>query len=318
MSQPRVTDAVVAAQVRQRLEALLGSGEPETGPALGAPPARPGLGNASVSRERVRGPGDEGTPGPREPARGPWNQGTPAPREPARGLGDEGAPTPRRALTGGPVEAARGWLRAHLAVVGIVAALALGLAGWQVLSARAVPLPTVGVASASVSSVPAAAASGAGTPATSPKSIMVHVLGAVARPGVVSLPAGSRVADALAAAGGLSEDADPAQLNLAAPVEDGCQILIGTRASPSGEVRGPGSVGGGTAPAAGTSSGTQLDLNAATQAQLEALPGVGPVTAQKIIEWRTKHGRFTRVEQLQEIDGIGPKTYAQIAPRVRV
>lgn len=141
----------------------------------------------------------------------------------------------------------------------------------------------------------------------------VHVAGAVAAPGVVTVPEGSIVLDAIEAAGGLSENADPAELNLAAPVTDGQQIIIGTSEEPQGEVRGD------SAPAEG---GTQADglvhLNAATQEQLETLPGVGPVLATAILSWRDDNGDFTDIAQLQEVSGIGPKTYAKLEPLVHV
>jgi competence protein ComEA len=125
--------------------------------------------------------------------------------------------------------------------------------------------------------------------------------------------------EAIRAAGGLAPGADPAQLNLAALVPDGAQIIVGTASQPFGELR--------TAPAAPSAAAitgdsgqpaAQLNLNTATAEQLDGLPGVGPVTAQHILDWRTAHGPFTRVEELQEVDGIGPKTYAEIAPHVRV
>ena len=150
--------------------------------------------------------------------------------------------------------------------------------------------------------------------------IVVHVLGAVRRPGLVRLPEGSRVQDAIDATGGLLPSADPGEINLAQPLGDGQQVVIGTKAHPGGEVRQTGADGGGsggTTPGGGASVG-QIDLNSASASQLDTLPGVGPVTAERIIAWRTEHRRFSRVEELQEVDGIGPKTYAQIAPRVRV
>ena len=158
----------------------------------------------------------------------------------------------------------------------------------------------------------------------------MHVLGAVRRPGVVSLPERARVSDALEAAGGLKADADPAELNLAQLLADGQQVVVGTAKRPSGQVRDgagtTGSTGSGAGDSGSSGSGSrsgpgaasQVDLNRATLAQLEELPGVGPVTAAKILAWRDEHSQFSRVEELQEIDGIGPKTYAQLAPRVRV
>lgn len=150
------------------------------------------------------------------------------------------------------------------------------------------------------------------------------MLGAVRRPGVVELAAGSRVSDAIAAAGGLRGDAAPGELNLAQVLVDGQQVLIGTKRDPAGEVRGSGGPagstgsGGSAGPGGSGEAAAVVDLNAATAAQLDELPGVGPVTAGSILAWREQHGRFSRIEELQEIDGIGPKTYAQIAPHVRV
>ena len=143
----------------------------------------------------------------------------------------------------------------------------------------------------------------------------MHVVGAVRRPGLVRLTEGARVQDAVDAAGGLTGAARPGRLNLAQLLTDGQQVVIGTARGPASEVR------DGTGPAAssvGPSAAATVDLNRATAAELEQLPGVGPVTAAAILAWRTQHGRFTAVAELQQVDGIGPKTYAQIAPHVRV
>ncbi|HET7724356.1 MAG TPA: helix-hairpin-helix domain-containing protein [Propionibacteriaceae bacterium] len=204
-----------------------------------------------------------------------------------------------------------------MAAITLVAVLAS--AAW-LLRAKAVP-----VAVAAPTPIPRA--SSAGSPDSSPRSstaspsptptILVHVLGAVASPGLVRLPQGARVADALAAVGGLRGDGDAAELNLAAVLTDGCQVVVGTRTAPRGEVRvGP----GGTGPSQPGTSGSEVlvDLNTATLTQLDALPGVGPVTAQAILDYRTKNRRFSSIEELQEVDGIGAKMYAQIAPHVRV
>ena len=200
---------------------------------------------------------------------------------------------------------------AALTLIAVIASV-----GW-LLRAKAVPIAVAaapGPATVSTTSTP-------GAPGVSPSpsptaaTILVHVIGAVATPGLVKLTQGARVADAIAAAGGLRADADAAELNLAAVLSDGSQVVIGTTAAPRGEVRDGSTSAGG---AAGATTSAVVDLNTATLAQLDTLPGVGPVTAQAILDYRTKHGRFTRIEELQEVDGIGAKTYAQIAPHVRV
>lgn len=157
--------------------------------------------------------------------------------------------------------------------------------------------------------------------------VMVHVVGRVKEPGVVQLPVGSRVIDAVQAAGGVTDEADPASLNLARPVVDGEQVWVGAPgeepppggatglAPPGGAV--PGSDGGGAGPGAGQAVGP-LDLNQADQAQLEELPGVGPVTASRILAWRESHGRFTAVEELMEVSGIGERTFEQLRDHVTV
>lgn len=212
------------------------------------------------------------------------------------------------------VERLRLVTRRHAAAVAIVAGLAVLLTFVWVLRARpvaaAVPIETLTPTATPVTATP-------GTPSP-PALITVHIAGAVANPGVVHVPSTARVADGIAAAGGLRADADAAELNLAAPLVDGCQVIVGTKAQPRGEVRagtaGPPAAGG-TSSVAGAA---KIDLNTATEQQLDGLPGVGPVTAKAILDYRAKHGRFARVEQLQEVDGIGPKTYAQIAAYVRV
>ena len=126
--------------------------------------------------------------------------------------------------------------------------------------------------------------------------LVVDVAGAVQRPGLYRLPSGSRIADAVARAGGMSRQAAAASVNLAAPLADGEQVLVptlrtGTAASAAGGAASP------SAP---------IDLNSATVEQLDTLPGVGPVTAQKIVDYRTEHGPFTSVDDLDAIPGIGP------------
>jgi competence protein ComEA len=140
---------------------------------------------------------------------------------------------------------------------------------------------------------------------TAPATLVVSVVGAVATPGLQSLPDGSRVADALRAAGGAHEGVDVSGLNLARRLSDGEQITVG--GTPPAEDSGPGG-----APS------QPLNLNTATIAQLDSLPGVGPVTAQRIVAWRTKHGSFTSVDQLAEVDGLGPARVARLKPLVRL
>ncbi|MBM9477108.1 ComEA family DNA-binding protein [Nakamurella flavida] len=191
------------------------------------------------------------------------------------------------------------------------------------------PAPTApgGVASGSsaASGSPADPAPAAPVPVPVPVEVVVSVTGRVVAPGLVTLPPGSRVADAVAAAGGPTAEADLTGLNLAARLADGDSVVIGSAAepAPAGVSRvapgsAPSSVGAaGAVGAAGGGTGL-LDLNSADQAALEDLPGVGPVMAQAILAWRTEHGPFTDVGQLQEVSGIGPARYAQLQPLVTV
>ncbi len=151
--------------------------------------------------------------------------------------------------------------------------------------------------------------------------VVVSVVGLVARPGLVRLPAGSRVADALDRVGGAGQGADLLSLNLAQVVHDGDQILVGRTGG--GQVRSAVVESGGRQPTDSGGStpiggGQLVNLNTATQAQLDELPGVGPVTAQAIIAWRDAHGRFGSVDQLAEVDGIGPSRLAKLRPLVTV
>jgi competence protein ComEA len=210
----------------------------------------------------------------------------------------------------------------HLAVMAALTLLAVVVSVGWLLRAKAMPMavavsPDTASVPSPTASVSLSAAASATPSASATPTILVHVIGAVVKPGVVRLPEGARVEDALAAAGGLRGDADPAELNLAAVVSDGTQIIIGTKASPRGEVR-EGSTSSGSVSTGTATVGAIIDLNTATLTQLDTIPGIGPVTAQAILDYRTKHGKFTKIEELQEVDGIGTKTYAQIAPHVRV
>jgi competence protein ComEA len=130
--------------------------------------------------------------------------------------------------------------------------------------------------------------------------VVVHVAGAVRRPGLYALAEGARVSDAVARAGGPTARADTAAVNLAAPLADGIQVLIPSR------------VAGAAGSAPGTAAVPRVSLSSATLAELDTLPGVGPVTAQKIVEHRTRHGGFRSVEELDAVPGIGPARIEQL------
>jgi competence protein ComEA len=135
--------------------------------------------------------------------------------------------------------------------------------------------------------------------------VVVDVVGAVRRPGLYRLAQGSRIADAVARAGGATRKADLAQVNLAAPLADGEQVVVPRR----GGVPGATSTGGAAAPGG---PAAPVQLSTATLEQLDTLPGVGPVTAQKILDYREKHGAFSSVDALDAVPGIGPKRLEQL------
>jgi competence protein ComEA len=137
--------------------------------------------------------------------------------------------------------------------------------------------------------------------------VVVHVVGAVRVPGLYRLGRGKRVADAVERAGGATGKADLALINLAAPVADGQQIVVPARAPPGAAAGGEGDDGAAAGP---------MHLNTATLEQLDELPGVGPVTAQKILDYRQKHGAFSSVRELDAIPGIGPARLAQLSELV--
>lgn len=161
---------------------------------------------------------------------------------------------------------------------------------------------------ASGAPLPGAASPGSSAAGSADGQVVVAVAGKVRKPGLVRLPAGARVDDAVRAAGGLVPGASSGLLNLARRLVDGEQVLVGI--DPPAGAAGPTGSGG---PAGGL-----LDLNAATVEQLEGLPGVGPVLAERIVEWRTEHTRFGSVDQLREVSGIGESKYSAIKSKVRV
>jgi competence protein ComEA len=147
--------------------------------------------------------------------------------------------------------------------------------------------------------------------------VVVHVVGAVRRPGLLRLQEGARVADAVARAGGATRGADLAAVNLAAPVVDGIQILVPRRAAAAPLATEVGSADAGTSAGSGVGAGVagvgpKLSLATATAEELDELPGVGPVTAQKILDYRSQHGPFRSVEDLDAVPGIGPARIEQL------
>ncbi|WP_448059883.1 ComEA family DNA-binding protein [Cellulomonas hominis] len=250
---------------------------------------------------------------------------------------------------------------AAVSVVGLlVGAVALRAVA---VSDAAVPvaLPTIAAGATGVMSpVPGTGADGV-LPATDPArgplptvdpaaargpTVIVHVVGQVAQPGVVELPAGARVADAVAAAGGAGPEADLAVLNLARLLVDGEQVVVPRPGEeiPIGEVAGAaggawvgaaagagGGAGGSGAGAGGDGRGgsvsgagladrsaSLLDLNSADRTALDALPGIGPVLAERIVAWRAEHGRFASVDELEQVPGIGPAVLSRLRDLVRV
>jgi len=209
-----------------------------------------------------------------------------------------------------------------VAILAVIIAVGLAVTAWWAIVQRPhfsdVP-PAVAMtvaASPLLSGPPQSQAAGvpAGEPAqqgSDSAQLIVDVAGKVRQPGIAVLKPGSRVVDALKAAGGARRGVDLGSLNLARPLVDGEQILVGV----------PQPAGVGAAAAASPSPGaptTLVNLNTATQPELETLPGIGPVTAQAIMSWRTQHDGFGAVEELLDVQGIGEATLAQLAPHVTI
>jgi competence protein ComEA len=192
-------------------------------------------------------------------------------------------------------------LPARRVIVAIVALAAVGLVGGYGVAMRAKPR----AAKIALSSAAPSAKAG--------RQVFVHVGGAVRNPGLYQLADGSRVYDAVRAAGGTTDDADLDALNLASKVKDGDKILVPARVEPGADPPPGGQAGGG-----GVMAGGLVNLNSATPEQLDSLPGIGPSTAQKIIAYRTEHGGFRTVDELMEVPGIGPAKFAELKDHVTV
>lgn len=249
----------------------------------------------------------------------------------------EAAETPEAPERGSPARAVRGrlvavlrertplWVQTRcglepraLAALTVILLVAAGLAGGYFWTGRPEPVraPEI-VRAAPAAATPAASVARAGAgneqspgPAAGGARVVVDVGGKVRRPGVLTLPGGSRVADALKAAGGAEPGADLTGINRARVLMDGEQVLVGL----------PGVPVGGSGPGAGAGTGgpaTPLSLNAATVEQLDTLPGVGPVLARHIVDHRTEQGGFRSVAELREVNGIGERRFADLEPLVR-
>ena len=201
-------------------------------------------------------------------------------------------------------------------VLGAMGVAAAAVGGWWALRTPDGPAPEVVMPMAGSVPIPTPA-----PPTTSSVSgrIVVDVVGAVVSPGLHELPAASRVADAVAAAGGLTADADRLRLNLAEPLVDGVRLWV----PEVGEGAGPqvvSVVGGGGAGTTSTGArvGAPVDVNTADAAALESLPGIGPALAAAIIERRQRAGPFSSVDELVEVSGIGPAKLEQLRPLATV
>lgn len=249
-------------------------------------PVRPGV---ARPRPVPAPPGDAHDPEGSEPL--------PAPASPE---------SPVRLPGPGPFDPGRRGVRS-LAVVAVLVVLGAGFWAWR-SRPRVEPVPTPSVPA----EAPLAEASGH-PPSSAATELVVAVAGKVRRPGLVRLPAGARVADAIEAAGGVQPGVDVALLNPARKLTDGELIAVGI--TPPPVVAAPGVSGGG---APGAAPGGKVNLNTATVAQLDTLPGVGPVLAERIIAHRDRQGGFRSVGDLRQIEGIGDARYEQLKDLVTV
>jgi competence protein ComEA len=296
----------LAAAAQRRLAALAREH------ALGAPDTEP---NARDIRD----------PGPPDFREDRVTQPAPVAGGPAGGELREPRHVADRRLSTRRVEFARLGITAHQVAVAalLVLVLVVAVAWWalksvphaqtvQVSNERYVPTgaPTGFPSSTPLTSVPAGSSTAAAVTTGSAR-LVIDVAGKVRHPGIVELSPGSRVVDAIAAAGGARPGVSLTSLNLARLLVDGEQIVVGVDVPAAGE----GDVTGVESP---TASALQVDLNTATAEQLDALPDVGPVTAESILRWRAENGPFSSVDELLDVSGIGTATLADLRPYVYV
>ncbi|TYQ02736.1 UNVERIFIED_ORG: competence protein ComEA [Gordonia westfalica J30] len=233
-------------------------------------------------------------------------------------------PVPRRRFAVAPPAAIA------LIAVGVIACVVAGFGLFR--GTDSAPVVDFGAAGLS-SSTNDVSASPVAPPSTTPAQLVVSVVGLVNKPGLVRLAPGARVAEAIDQAGGARKGADLLSLNLAQVLRDGDQVLVGyaggegqmsmrsavVGAEGAAPARGPSASPGGAPPESSAAEpGGRVDLNTATETELDALPGIGPVTAKAILDWRERNGRFTSVDQLAEVDGIGPARLAKLRDLVTV
>lgn len=283
-------------ELRQTSDPMADQGDSETGRLGDVIALKPPRDTDAVSTSTPGRPGTSSTSAPALPA-----PGRHASRRAARGWVDLSSLRGRVGLSA-----------AQVAALAVLVAVGLAITAWWVVrDDPGVPVAVPVEGSALVTPVQdgpdsvVASASPSVPPVTE---LVVDVTGKVRRPGIVVLPPGSRVEDALKAAGGVRPRADLLALNRARLVVDGEQIVVGVPAPPS--------LAASSAPAPGTTGESLININTATTIELEELPGVGPVTAGAIIAWRDANGGFRSVDQLLDVDGIGEKTLADLAPLV--
>ena len=202
-------------------------------------------------------------------------------------------------------------------VLGLLGVVGAAVGGWWALRAPPGPDPAEILPMAGSVEIPVPTT----WPVRDPGRIMVDVVGAVARPGLHELPAGSRIADAVDAAGGLTAEADRMRLNLAEPLSDGARLWVpevGEAVAPDVVAVTAGAGVGGGAGAGDGGSAAPLNVNTAGAAALEELPGIGPALAAAIVDHRQRHGPFATVDELTEVSGIGPAKLEQIRPLATV